>query len=183
MSSSVSTSVKKTILFTTCLVLCSFNATSQVGNVLTWTEWNTITVNGKTFDEINATNGDRNQFISLLNLSTSSTITVDHKNEPEPWVIHTINNSSFVFADNLENGVFSLSGVKANTPAFQWSIQGDPVKAGDNISVLGNFNYLPKSGNEQKIIYAPKDSEGPVLYVRFNSSTNLITQIHYFILP
>lgn len=174
---------KKTIMLVACLILNSFNATSQVENLLTWTEWNSITLNGKTFDQINGTNGDRSQFITLLGLSSSATLTGDHKNEPEPWVKYTNSNSTFVFSDNLGNGVFNLSGIKANTPIFQWVILGENAKVGDNVSVLGDFNYVPKTGDEQKIIYSATDSEGPVLYVRFDKNTNLITQIHYFILP
>lgn len=73
---------KKIIMLVACLILNSFNATSQVENILTWTEWNSITLNGKTFYQINGTNGDRSQFITLLGLSSSATLTGDHKNEP-----------------------------------------------------------------------------------------------------
>ena len=150
-------------------------------NIISCSAYESITYNGHTIDQINATNGDTSSIQSLLGSYTSAT------NNDNSW------ERLFMFGSNrlaFDTEFERLTIIEIIDSQWPVKILGKEIRVGDH------FNELKqKFGNDLKIIYKPEinpnyvvsfnclenDYDGTLIDI--NVTTNTVEEIIYFINP
>ena len=155
-------------------MLCSCT-NSQVRNNLSTTEYNAIKINNINWRQINNTKANIAQMKTLF----GNNITIKTATEPSLMISFWEKKLGFYFRfeennPNLSNDYilyyFRILNLKSNI-----TIKGKTITIGSNISDLGNVLI---NTNDFNIVYGTENTDD-ILMVKFNPTTNLITNIEY----
>jgi len=149
----------------------------QTANILTPTEFDNIKINGVNLATIKNTFGNQNAIEALFGTANEKTIDPEGEFTYFKFNGFTIGFSAQVSGsaiDSLLIGGFDITNNNSNI-----TIQGVTVTIGDNISALGNVVFNTMNDEGKSIVYQYCDGCNNFISIRFNQSTNIITEIIY----
>ncbi len=147
---------------------------SQNINYLTTSEYNSVKINGKDIVDIDLTKGDLNKINTLLGVTFSKKTSTSPSLIIELW--SDTKGLYFYFEDGSDTGNnYDLLAYEISNNQSNITVKGKTVTIGSNISELGNIQ-INASGTD--IVFGTSYTDD-ILMIKFDSSTNLITNIEY----
>ncbi len=163
------------------IFLLTVTAFAQVDvNDIGETAFEAIEINGQTIGQIKATNGQKSQMLNLYGPA------LDYKAYNSGRSIkYTYTDLSLAFSAwgtasaTPELGSFEITG-----PSTTITIGNIEFSVGDNISVLSTLNLVENSGGNyvpgiEEYLIAPCEKCNHFIYITFNTSSQLITEVGY----
>lgn len=156
-------------------IALSYNCThGQVRNNLSATEYNAIKVNSNNWKQISNTKGNNLQMNTFFGNTFVTKITSDPNLTKELWDDNM--GIYFRFEDGSDTGNdYTLVNFEITNNNSNLTINNKTITIGSNISVLGNVQINASSSD---IVFGTETTDD-VLMIKFNPSTNLITNIEY----
>lgn len=155
------------------LAIANLCCDAQTRVQLTEAQFDAISINGKTISQIQATNGTASAVQALFGNPVSQEV----ENQDDFIARYNYNGFYLGFSSVLPGAEGRLTKFSLNDGNALLSIKGTQIKVGDNINTLGNFSRRTSSGSTKRVIYHITGVESHYLSVRFDPSTNLVTEI------
>ena len=161
----------------TLILLLAFTSVAQcqiTANIITEAEYNNIEINGIKYIDLKNTLGEQNAIEALFGIAN----TMEKDDDPIYggeilYIEFYYDGLDFGFSEG-ELGAFNITNNNSNI-----TIQGVTVTIGDNISALGNVIFNTMSNGNQSIVFQYCDGCNNFISIRFNQTTNIITEIIY----
>ena len=148
-------------------------------NIIPKTDYNNITINGKTLTEIEATQGDAVEVENLFSVTIQETQVNSDPFHPSYGYIYDGLDLGFSGTGMGDPQEIELSSFEITTSDWSFTIQGTTVSVGDNISLLGEVAFNSKKDGSKGIIYQYCDGCNNYIGINFNKNTNKITKIYF----
>jgi len=144
------------------------------------TAFEAIEINGNAISQIRSTHGSKSQIKAMFG-------------EPDETRVSTIAGKSYGYTyqegfkigfSTLRSGDAPLSNFEITDQIFTVNISGINFSVGDNISVLSPLNLVENSGGNYigdiaEYLIAPCEKCNHFIYITFNTSSQLITEVGY----
>ncbi len=149
-------------------------------NALGETAFEAIEINGQTIGQIKATNGQKSQMLNLYGPALDYKAYNSGKSIEYMYSDFTLAFSSYISSSTTPIlGSFEITG-----PSTTITIGNIEFSVGDNISVLSTLNLVENSGGNyvpgiEEYLIAPCEKCNHFIYITFNTSSQLITEIGY----
>ena len=159
------------ILFT--ILSCN----SQERNYLTLSEFNSITIDGVKWKDIDNTEGD----LTKMRILFGNNLIHKTADEPSPSIGFWNNSFYFDFESGIDDSPYALVYFEIKNNSSTISIKGISITLGDNINKLGNIKINTYSDGTKGAIFILENSDSEGLFVKCNPTTNKITKIEYIL--
>ena len=167
--------MKNIIIFSTILFLVTVSCKAQIKTYLTLTEYDNIQVDGVKWRDIGMIKGDLSKVKSLFN----SEIKHETNNEPNPNIGFWDKGFYFGFEDRSGDGSYSLTDFWIDNNSSTITIKGNTFTVGDDKSKLGNIKPNTYPDGSKGYIFALKGTDSSGFFIKYNPSTNIITEIKF----
>jgi len=149
-------------------------------NAIGETAFEAIEINGYPISEIRSTHGSKSQIKAMFG-------------EPDKTRVSTIAGKSYGYRyqegfkigfSTLGSGDAPLSNFEITDQSITVNISGINFSVGDNISVFSPLNLVENSGGNylpgiERYLIAPCEKCNHYIYITFDTSTQLITEVGY----
>lgn len=162
--------MKKAIL----LIIVSFVQCQTNSNIISETEFNSIKINNTKFIDLKNTLGKQSSVEVLFGVPNKI------EKDDDPIYGGEIFSINFYYP-GLEFSFFEkeLSNIKITSNYSSVIIKGSTVTIGDNISKLGAVSFNTQRDGSKSIVYQYCDGCNNYIYIYFNQSTKVITEIGF----